>query len=71
MPRHGGARNKAGCPNETEQPARRGQPLSPGASLPDFSRSRGAPATSVKEARLNREARAVHEVDRRREWKAT
>jgi hypothetical protein len=68
MPRHGGARNKAGYPKTSEQLVHRGQqPLfPPGAwpSLPNPRTSRGAPAISVEEARLKREARALHEEDR-------
>jgi hypothetical protein len=66
MPRHDGVRNKAGYPKKSEQLVRRGQhPLfPPGAPLPNPRTSRGAPAISVEEARLKREARALHEEDR-------
>jgi hypothetical protein len=63
MPKHGGARNKAGCPKKD------------GAAGPSWPASitwcisakfcgRRAQAMSVEEARFNREARALREVDR-------
>jgi hypothetical protein len=61
---HGGARKKAGRKKKSEQPPPRDQPLFPGARLPNHD-SR-APAVTVEQARLDREAQRVNEEDRHR-----
>jgi hypothetical protein len=59
MSGHGGARKKAGRPRKSAQPPPPGQPLFPGASLPNASGR--APAVTAEQARLDREDQARRE----------